>query len=452
MGLIRFEIANVISVEPSALRAALDLLREIVLPPNVVDIEGNPDARFIETVEAIRPTQVTLVPDDIRPPEIDEDPKTGELPRPYCARMAREKAAAGRAAAPGPEPVLGADTAFGTPGYCRLDYGQFFSLIPDETRLNAYGALTGDFGDTRVTLRAAWADTQLTRGNSPSLPALSFPTIPVDNPGNYFNRDVTWNGRPRGVSAGAARRSFDHDTLRLEAGLAHDFDAFGRDWTAEGVLAFSRNELEATITDHIGDRLDAALNGFGGANCQPGASAGDQSAGCYWFNPFGSGSLVTDPNDPRYNDPALLAWMLGEDVRTSSSELSSLDASLTTAHLFALPAGSVSLTVGAHLRNERLDVDHGQTFNDDAFLFIVGGPDYAGERDVASLYAESVIPLHARARLTLAARYEDLEDFSSTDPKVGLAVDLTDATHTARCRNVFTIDTFGGQGGNLQER
>lgn len=331
------------------------------------------------------------------------------------------------AAAGGQPLVLGADTAFGTPGYCRLDYGQFFSLIPDETRLNAYGALTGDFGHTRLTLRAAWADTQLTRGNSPSLPALSFPTIPVDNPGNYFNRDVTWNGRPRGVSAGAARRSFDHDTLRLEAGLAHDFDAFGRDWTAEGVLAFSRNELEATITDHIGDRLDAALNGFGGANCQPGASAGDQSAGCYWFNPFGSGSLVTDPNDPRYNDPALLAWMLGEDVRTSSSELSSLDASLTTAHLFALPAGSVSLTVGAHLRNERLDVDHGQTFNDDAFLFIVGGPDYAGERDVASLYAESVIPLHARARLTLAARYEDLEDFSSTDPKVGLAVDLTDA-------------------------
>jgi len=331
------------------------------------------------------------------------------------------------AAAGGQPLVLGADTAFGTPGYCRLDYGQFFSLIPDETRLNLYGALTGDFGDTRVTLRAAWADTQLTRGNSPSLPALSFPTIPVTHPGNYFGRDVTWNGRPRGVSAGAARRSFDHDTLRLEAGLAHDIDAFARDWTAEATLAYSRNELEATITDHIGERLDAALNGFGGANCQPGASAGDQSAGCFWFNPFGSGSLVTDPNDPRYNDPALLDWMLGEDVRTSTSELTSLDASLTTGHLFALPAGSVSLTVGAQLRNERLDVNHGQTFNDDAFLFIVGGPDYSGERDVASLFAESVIPLHERARLTLAARYEDLEDFSSTDPKIALAVDVTDA-------------------------
>lgn len=331
------------------------------------------------------------------------------------------------AAAGGQPLVLGADTAFGTPGYCRLDYGQFFSLIPDETRLNVYGALTGDFGDTRLTLRAAWADSQLTRGNSPSLPALSFPTIPAANPGNYFGQDVIWNGRPRGVNAGAARRSFDHDTLRLEAGLTHDLVAFGRDWTAEGTLAFSRNELEADITDHIGDRLSAALNGFGGANCQPGASAGDQSAGCFWFNPFGSGGLVTDPSDPRYNDPAVLDWMLGKDVRTSTSELTSLDASLTTAALFALPAGDVSLTVGAHLRTESLEVNHGQTFNDDAFLFIVGGPDYSGERDVASLYAESVLPLHERARLTLAARYEDLEDFTSTDPKVGLAVDMTDA-------------------------
>jgi len=36
--------------------------------------------------------QIGVVADDIRPPEIDETPAKGELPRPYCARMAREKA------------------------------------------------------------------------------------------------------------------------------------------------------------------------------------------------------------------------------------------------------------------------------------------------------------------------------------------------------------------------
>ena len=38
--------------------------------------------------------QLGLVPDDIRAPDIDEAPAKGELPRPYCIRMAREKALA----------------------------------------------------------------------------------------------------------------------------------------------------------------------------------------------------------------------------------------------------------------------------------------------------------------------------------------------------------------------
>ena len=38
--------------------------------------------------------QIGVVADDIRAPDIDETPANGELPRPYCARMARQKAAA----------------------------------------------------------------------------------------------------------------------------------------------------------------------------------------------------------------------------------------------------------------------------------------------------------------------------------------------------------------------
>lgn len=52
--------------------------------------------------------QLGIVPDAILPPDIDETPKRGELPRPYCARMAAEKAAAVDAG-PG-DIVLCADT------------------------------------------------------------------------------------------------------------------------------------------------------------------------------------------------------------------------------------------------------------------------------------------------------------------------------------------------------
>jgi septum formation protein len=52
--------------------------------------------------------QIGVVADDIRPPEIDETPAKGELPRPYCARIAREKARA--VTADDDDIVLAADT------------------------------------------------------------------------------------------------------------------------------------------------------------------------------------------------------------------------------------------------------------------------------------------------------------------------------------------------------
>ncbi len=52
--------------------------------------------------------QIGIVPDAVRAPDIDEDPRKGELPRPYCERIAREKAGALMPAAD--EIVLCADT------------------------------------------------------------------------------------------------------------------------------------------------------------------------------------------------------------------------------------------------------------------------------------------------------------------------------------------------------
>jgi septum formation protein len=53
--------------------------------------------------------QLGLTPDAVTPPDIDETPRKGELPRPYCARLAREKAAAVPVAGP-EDVVLCADT------------------------------------------------------------------------------------------------------------------------------------------------------------------------------------------------------------------------------------------------------------------------------------------------------------------------------------------------------
>lgn len=52
--------------------------------------------------------QLGVVPDAVRPPDIDEDPLKAELPRPYCQRIAREKVMAVEAGAD--DIVLCADT------------------------------------------------------------------------------------------------------------------------------------------------------------------------------------------------------------------------------------------------------------------------------------------------------------------------------------------------------
>lgn len=74
--------------------------------------------------------QIGVVPSDVRPPDIDETPLAGEKPRPYCARMAREKAAAVTLGAG--EVVLCADTTvalgrriFGKP----VDAGEAASFL-----------------------------------------------------------------------------------------------------------------------------------------------------------------------------------------------------------------------------------------------------------------------------------------------------------------------------------
>ncbi len=52
--------------------------------------------------------QIGIVPDAVRPPDVDETPLKVELPRPYCARIARAKAEA--VAADPDDIVLCADT------------------------------------------------------------------------------------------------------------------------------------------------------------------------------------------------------------------------------------------------------------------------------------------------------------------------------------------------------
>lgn len=72
-----------------------------IAPKKLILASGSPRRRELLA-------QIGITPDAIRAPDIDETPAKGELPRPYCARMARQKAEASECAAG--EVVLCADT------------------------------------------------------------------------------------------------------------------------------------------------------------------------------------------------------------------------------------------------------------------------------------------------------------------------------------------------------
>lgn len=323
----------------------------------------------------------------------------------------------------------GPDDATGTPGSCLIDYAQFFSVVTEEERLQAFAALTGEAGGTRFTVRVSGADQHVERGNSPSLPNLNFPFLEASLAGNVFGEDVIWLGRPLGAKAGAARRRFDHETYRLAGELARDVSWNGTPWTLQLNATYSRNDLRATITDTLEDNFNLALAGYGGASC-PGAgsgvSAGDESAGCFFFNPFGSGVVVQNPADPRFNSPEVIDFIIGEDIRNSRADLAVFEAVASTASLIALPAGDVSAAFGVQTRRETLRVDHGEDFNEDNFLFIIGGPDYSGALDARAVFADAIVPVTGRFELQLAARHEDIDGFSSTDPKVAGVFEASD--------------------------
>ena len=106
-----------------------------------------------------------LVPDAVRPPEIDEDPRKAELPRPYVERIARAKAQAVEVA-PG-EVVLAADTTvavgrriLGKPA--DADEARAFLRLLSGRRhrvLTAVAVRTGD----RLALRVAEARVRMKR-------------------------------------------------------------------------------------------------------------------------------------------------------------------------------------------------------------------------------------------------------------------------------------------------
>lgn len=325
-----------------------------------------------------------------------------------------------------PDPACG-NPAFGsaylntpTDSFCRLDYSDFFDLAPEETRTQLFADYRRPVGDMTLSLQGAWSATNTIARQSPSLPILARSlTVPATHPDNPFGEAVLFRGRLLGAEAGASQAEFDYRTWRLAAGLD---GRFGNGWTWNLSATSSRQHVAYDKPDTIGSALQNALNGLGGAGCNPATGTPGVGA-CQYFNPFGSAYLGTGTA----NSAALIDNLIGSTGLRGAATLTTADAS-TSGEALAWAGGSVDVAVGAQYRRSGFRHDWSDLVNRGDLLTAGVSPDFEGDQEALAAFAEARLHLGDRIEAQLAGRYETYDGNEGRfSPKAAIRWDVTDA-------------------------
>ena len=304
-------------------------------------------------------------------------------------------------------------------GLCQFDFGSFWSLVPEEERNIGYLQLTHQMSD-RVEGRVEFhvADNEARSNTSPSFPFARFPLVQVTHPDNPYGTDVQFIGRLIGAGGEPIESRYQSTTRRLAGTLSGDA---GEAWSWELGVQYSENDFFIAAPDVLVDRFDAAIRGLGGPGCDPDTGTAGV-APCLYFNPFGS--ALTGTGTP--NPPELINHLLGFYEIDATSDLLTVGG-FVSRELGELRGGQAALVVGVQHRAEELRHDYNDDANRNNFIFLVGNPDFREDRNINSLFAELALPITETVNLQLAARHEDYGDIDSTDPKITVLWQPSDA-------------------------
>jgi iron complex outermembrane recepter protein len=302
--------------------------------------------------------------------------------------------------------------------FCRLDYSDFFDLAPEETRTQVFIDARRDLGRATVWLQAAGSDTFTRARQSPSLPILARSlTVPARHPDNPFGETVQFRGRLLGAESGASFADFDYRTGRLAGGVSGEIAG----WSAAVSATASRQHVDYDKPDVIGSALQNALNGLGGAGCDP-ATGAPGSGACVYFNPFGSAALGTGTA----NSDALIASLTGSTGLKGASSLSTIDVQADR-RLVETTEASVDLAVGGQLRDSRFRQDWSDEANAGDLLTAGFSPDIEGRQRAWAAFAEIRARLGARLDAQLAVRHEAEAGQAALSPRIATRWQATSA-------------------------
>jgi len=289
--------------------------------------------------------------------------------------------------------------------FCTFNFNPYFMLMVNEERANFYTTIEHDITDhTTAFVELGYARSRANRTLSPAYPLLQPIIVPQDHAYNPTGTPLRWYGRIAGGNAPGYNYDYDSDTINTVAGVGGDFGGIadgGDDYEWELAGTWSGNRYQVFAQDALTANLQAALN-----SCGP----GDDPAGCW--NPFSFGPP---------NSQALIDKVNGE-LRTKT------DVTLTTigldftGPLFELPGGDLSFAVGGQMRKETAEADGDHDSNQEAYVFLVGGPDWQAKRQILAGYGELLMPFFQGFELQAAGRFESYDDAGqSFNPMLGIS-------------------------------
>lgn len=290
---------------------------------------------------------------------------------------------------------------------CAYNYIPYYNLVEDNDIYRAFAQINADVNENmKFHFDASYGQVMSPKVyGSPAQPVIRGPAmsagatnqfyVPITNPfaaafatrvgapvGTQGFTPTTYRAFAHGGNAAMGQgegygvpSKIDNQIWRVSAGIngtLGDWAGFLKDVGYDAALTYNQQILYADAADVIGFRLQQALNGFGGPNCnapdldpnrfgtQNAALAG--VGNCQWWNPFStawSGQPVRNLANPNFssaqqNSDALAQWLFDpradEDINSSLT----LDVVFNGKSGIQLPGGEIGWALGGQGRQTEL--------------------------------------------------------------------------------------------------
>jgi len=288
-------------------------------------------------------------------------------------------------------------------GFCKFKYGERFNIVNNEDHKKFYLNYHKDWDNSSYNSTLITSNVKVNDNpQSPSYPALSFLSRQVqqDQGGNPFNVPVRWFGRP--LAAAYPSPFSPKNIFQYHFSNTIYFD-INSNLDLQLSLTKSRHSNNHYRPDTINSRFENAIDGLGGPNADQKWNLIDSSA----------------------NSESLIEFLKGAEISKKVGGLTSFNTILRSSF------NKTDIALGFQLDRETLNITYeklsraefdldGKMLKTADLLFLGGGKNVSESRNKKAIFAEASQNYLNNINILFAGRYEELDNFSSFDPKISI--------------------------------